>query len=444
MLLEKFERHIRDTDILPSEGQLLAFSGGLDSVVLADLLLCLGYRPALGHINFGLRAEESAGDAAFAAAFADFYHLPFHTTSFDTLACLQAGESVQMGARRLRYQWLEALRQREGYTCIVTAHQANDNLETMVMRFLQSTGLSGIAGIPPHSGAVVRPLLPFGRDEIADYAQSRGLSWREDSSNAKTDYLRNRIRHQLLPLMQTFSPGLVRIATENARRFREAGALYAWSVEHFRAKCVREESGQIFIDRAELASAPAPLSLLHAWLQPWGFTAEQCRQASCARAGSLLRSGTHSLLIKKNELCIRPLAAAVDNIELSALSGVFQLGESSWLRLSQPAAAPPLAGQRQLAAVDFSELQLPLQVRHWKPGDWFCPAGMGGKRQKLQDFFTNNKIDRQQRASVWLLVDSQDTIVWVVGYRQDERYKADANSSNLLVIEYLYQPDSIV
>ena len=441
MLLEKFEKHIRETDILPSGGLLLAFSGGLDSVVLADLLYCLGYQPALGHVNFGLRAEESAGDAAFAAAFAASYKLPFYTTSFDTLACLQAGESVQMAARRLRYEWLEAVRRREGYVCIVTAHQANDNLETMVMRFLQSTGLSGIGGIPPRTGAVVRPLLPFGREEIAAYAQSRELSWREDSSNAKTDYLRNRIRHQLLPLMQSFSPGLLRISTENARRFREAGALYAWSVEHFRAKCVRETAGEMTIDRAQLLAAPAPLSLLHAWLQPLGFTAEHCRQAVAARAGSLLRSDTHSLLIKTATLCIRPLVAATAGIELNALSGVFQLDEQSGLRLSQPATAPQVAGQRLLAAVELSGLQLPLHIRHWKPGDWFCPAGMGGKRQKLQDFFTNNKIDRQQRESVWLLVDSQDNIVWIVGHRQDERFKADANCRHLLVVEYLYKPN---
>jgi tRNA(Ile)-lysidine synthase len=439
MLLEKFEKHIRETGILPPEGLLLAFSGGLDSVVLADLLYCLGYQPALGHINFGLRAEESAGDATFAASFADLYGLPFHTTAFDTLACLQAGESVQMGARRLRYDWLEALRQREGYSCILTAHQANDNLETMVMRFMQSTGLSGIGGIPPRSGVVLRPLLPFSREEIADYAQSRGLSWREDSSNAKTDYLRNRIRHQLLPLMQTFSPGLLRIATDNARRFREAGALYAWSVEHFRAKCVQEAAGQIVIDRVQLLAAPAPLSLLHAWLQPLGFTAEQCRQAATARPGSLLRSSTHSLLIKNEEVCVRPLAAVAANIELYALSGVFQLDEQAWLRLSQPATVPPVAGQRRLAAVDLSRLQLPLRLRHWKPGDWFCPAGMGGKKQKLQDFFTNSKIDRQQRESVWLLVDDKDAIVWVVGHRQDERFKAQDSSRDLLFIEYLYQ-----
>lgn len=441
MLLEKFEKHIREADILPQGQLLLAFSGGLDSVVLADLLLCLGHQPALGHVNFGLRADESAGDAAFAAAFADFYKLPFHTVSFDTLASLQAGESLQMGARRLRYQWLEALRLQEGYACILTAHQANDNLETMVMRFMQSTGLAGISGIPDRSGAVVRPLLPFGREEIASYAQSRGLSWREDSSNAKTDYLRNRIRHELLPLMHSFAPGLVRIATENARRFREAGALYAWSVEHFRAKCVQEAAGQMSIDRMQLAAAPAPISLLYAWLQPLGFTAEQCRQAAEARTGSLLRSSTHSLLIKNEELCIRPLAANAASIELYALSGVFQLDEMSWLRLSQPATAPPLAGQRQLAAVNLSSLQLPLRLRHWKPGDWFCPAGMGGKRQKLQDFFTNNKIDRQQRASAWLLVDKADHIVWVVGCRQDERFKADASTHNLLVIEYLCQSD---
>jgi tRNA(Ile)-lysidine synthase len=440
MLLEPFTRQLTKEPLWPPDARLLvAVSGGMDSVALADLLFRAGYALGLAHVNFQLRAEASDADAALVEAMARQYGLPYFEARFDTLALRLPGESVQMVARRLRYHWLEEVRLREGYDYILTAHHAHDNLETLLMRFTQGCGLAGLGGIPPVNGRVLRPLLPFTRTAIAEYVAERGLPFREDASNASDYYLRNKIRRHVTPALEAIQPGVALTAAENARRFREAHALYAYAVATLREQCVRPAGeGSFDIDMAALRAAPSAQTLLFEWLSPLGFTAEQCRQALSAAIGTLLAAESHTLLVTAEACRIRPrvgegarYAPAVFPVGELDLSPTERL---SWMLVAE---RPELEADPNVAVVDADLLHWPLVLRRWTAGDWFCPLGMQGRRQKLQDFFVNQKIDRQQRQRQWLCQNANGDVVWVVGRRLDDRYKITANTSRYVILRYL-------
>lgn len=441
MLLYQFMQQTEREPLWPAGARLLvAVSGGMDSVALADLLFRAGCTMGLAHVNFRLRAEASDADAALVEAMARQYGLPHFEVCYDTMSLLLPGESVQMAARRLRYGWLEEIRRREGYDYILTAHHAHDNLETMLMRFTQGCGLAGLGGIPPANGRVLRPLLSFTRTAIAEYVAGRELPFREDASNASDYYLRNKIRHRVTPALEAIQPGVALTAADNARRFREAQALYAYAVAALRAQCVRPAGeGGFDIDMEALRAAPSARTLLFEWLSPLGFTAEQCRQALTAGIGTLLKAAGYTLLVAEGACRIRPEPEGEERILAWAglTEGTLNLGPKERIAWTLTAAAPEFGADPAVAIADADLLQWPLTFRRWAAGDWFCPLGMQGRRQKLQDFFVNQKIDRQQRQRQWLCQNGNGDIVWVVGRRLDDRYKITANTSRYVILRYL-------
>lgn len=440
MLLQHFIQHIEKEHLFAATHRLLvAVSGGLDSVVLADLVFRAGYDMGLAHVNFKLRGDASTGDAEWVQNLAANYGIPFYLKEVDTLSEIQPGESVQMAARRLRYTWLEEIRQTAGYDFILTAHHAHDNLETLLMRFIQGSGLAGMRGIPPVNGYIKRPLLGVPRPEIASYALQQSLGFREDASNQEDYYLRNKIRHHLTPLVEEINPAITTTLTEQARLMREAHQLYQYAVRELKDQLWTSSTNGWDIDRLGLNRAPGPRSLLYEWLSPLGFSSEQCRQVLEARPGTLLKSDEYSLLIEEEKVHLRPLYQGQDRYELLEMPAQLSFGEGEKITFSLHNASEgyTFSLDTNLAYVDYDKLQFPLVLRHWQAGDWFCPLGMKGQSQKLQDYFVNRKINRQQRQRQWVLQNGQGDLIWLPGLRADERYKITETTQHYVILHYI-------
>lgn len=420
---------------------LLAISGGLDSVVLGDLLHREGYDFACAHVNFELRGAESDGDEAFVRALAEQWGVPFHAVRLSASdAAKTSGESVQMAARRLRYDWLQSLLTSGGYDFLLTAHHLDDSLETFLLHFLRGTGLAGLAGIPPRRGAIRRPLLFANRAAIAAYAGDRGLSYREDSSNADDKYLRNYLRRHVLGHLYALEPGLEQRAARNFAHLREARQLYDEAVAGWYEKCWKSgPAGEVRIHLADLRGLPFRATLLWEWLSPYGFTREQLRQALDAPTGTWLEADAHRLLVGSDvlKLVSAPGKHAPDEPLIASWDTSYEL-RGGRFHLSAP--QPPPDSLRQPPErvwLPMERLQFPLRLRRWRAGDWFRPFGMDGRQQKLQDFFVNQKIDRYERERAWLLVNGNGDIIWLVGRRLDHRYRVTAATQQVLPAQWL-------
>lgn len=429
---DDFRRFVSEEQLFgPQDRLLLAVSGGLDSTVLWHTLEQLGYNYTPAHCNFGLRAGESDGDAAFVRSLAAACSREPAMATFNTGArAVERGISLQMAARELRYYWLKELAVRKGYDCILTAHHADDAIETMLLNFLRGTGLRGLTGIPLREGRLRRPLLFTGRDRIAGVAEAAGLQWREDRTNAEDKYRRNHLRHHVLPVLRQLNPGLSATAAANFSHLRQALSLYDAGLQELTRQLRQEDPNGWQADRSAVLRHPAGEALLYEWLTAAGFSAEQVRQARTAAPGTLLRSTAGRLLADGDRWHFRA-GQPDDSVHLLA-EGEHRLELAGGASLEWECGLPVpdrLAGEEGSCLLDQQLLQFPLQLRRWEKGDRFCPLGMGGNSKKLQDFFTDQKINRLDREDSWVLVNGNREIVWLVGYRLDDRYKVTDHTS---------------
>jgi tRNA(Ile)-lysidine synthase len=469
---------------------LLALSGGLDSVVLADLLRAADWPFAVAHCNFQLRGTESEGDAAFAEAFASELGVPFHLQRFDTQSFAAAqGCSIQMAARQLRYHWFAALCTENNYAATATAHHLNDAVETALLNFARGTGLRGMgmdptpgpspqgrggvfAGVSlraaprenadgaaakaaaplpwgegPGVGSLIRPLLFASRAEILAYAEQRGLRWREDSSNADEHYARNFVRHQIMPRFEQLNPDFLRTAARNLETFRHSYENLLFLLKNAAETAPAAPGGPVFsLQKAVLARLPHPAQALRELLRPFGFRGEQARQLAenLTHTGLQLRSpdGQWLALVERQAIQVHatapaaPDAAAAPPLLLEPDDLMRRLPDGGRLFVTDAAPEPPYPDGREAVCVDAGKLQFPLQLRHWVAGDWFQPFGMGGQAQKLQDFFTNQKLSRQDKARAWLLLNGDGAVIWVLGWRLDERFRVGPQTRTALRITW--------
>ncbi len=408
---------------------LLAVSGGKDSTVLADLFFCAGYELGIAHGNFQLRGADSEGDEAFVRQLAARYEAPFFSTRFATQAFAEEKKiSIQTAARWQRYEWLENLRTQEGYDWIVTAHHANDNVETILYNFTKGTGLLGLLGIPKVNGRVIRPLLGVTREELERYHAAEALEFREDRSNAESYYTRNRIRQQVTPLLKTINPNLEETVAKNLPFLQELADFFEQELARIRQAYWREEQGVIYFAVEALKSHPAAGNLLYRLLQPYGFTPDQVINLLTAikngQPGKFFYAPQYQLLLdrvtlvieKKDETIASSILIPENSFEVPLPSGLFLLVRPQ---------KPPISysDDPNTAWVDAAQLQFPLVLRHWQAGDVFCPLGMGGRRRKMQNFLSDQKIDRISKKRLWILENGDGRIIWVVGLRMDERFR---------------------
>ncbi len=442
-LLTAFKDFIAKNDLLPgNRPTLLAVSGGLDSVVMTHLFQAAEFSFGIAHCNFQLRAEESDGDELFVQALAIQLQVPFFIKRFNTSAYADLnGLSMQMAARDLRYTWFESLRVAHGFGQLATAHHGNDSTETVLLHFARGTGLAGLTGIPVRNGAVVRPLLFATRAGIETYAQENGLTWREDRSNATDDYIRNFVRHNLVPLFQSLNPNFLATTARTIRRLRATQDNAAFLLRQYFA--LPEQADQHFsIDKKRLAQLPDARQALQAVLTPYGFTDEQARQlaANADQIGLLLQSPAgwrvlndrRLILVTHEDNTVKPSVLRIQADDL-----LLRLPAGQVLVLTPAEATSPYPDGRSAVLVDAGKLAFPLLLRPWQPGDWFQPFGMQGQRQKLQDFFTNSKLSRLEKEQTWVLENGDGDIIWVVGHRLDERFRVLEGTDGVLKISFL-------
>ena len=429
----------------------MALSGGIDSMVLSDLLLQAKADFVLAHCNFHLRGEESDGDEQFVREYASRNGLTIYVKQFETETyAKEHGVSIEMAARDLRYAWFEELRQQLGYDYIAVAHHADDQLETFFINLLRGAGIRGLKGMLPVNGHIIRPLLDVSREEIHQYAIENGIQWREDHTNAETQFLRNKIRHELLPVIDGISKeGRISILKSMSHLASE-NELYRELVEEKISQIVTQE-GDVqrwaFTDRASLRDADnhgnylpiehpygMPISreqlstlnsqLLFEWLRDYGFNTDQVHfiyEAMNGQPGTAFFSPTHRLTIERDGLELTPLFVQSDApMELSYQ----QIPKDEHFLLDK---------SPEVAQLDYDKLTFPLKMRKWQSGDRFHPLGMKGSRL-LSDFMKDLKLTTRQKEKCHVLTTADDRIVWVVGLRVDDRFKVTEETRTILKV----------
>lgn len=412
---------------LIAEGQqvLLAVSGGRDSMVMTDLMSQSGFAFAIAHCNFHLRPGDCDRDERFVRDIAKRYNVPCFVSQFDTEDYAHAkGLSVEEAARKLRYEFFEEVRLREGYDVIATAHHMDDSVETFFINLIRGTGIAGLHGIKSRNGRVIRPMLCFDREAIDRYVQEHAIAFVEDGTNAQPIYLRNKIRLQLLPLLRTISPSFNVTMQHNLHRLQEAEWLYRFAVDRLRQEVVHSSPQGVWMDIASLKRQVAPETLLFEWLRDYGFgslTVSQIFNALEGQSGLCFFSATHKVLKDRDRLMLFPLSYESEEGDRDRWfmieSTTRCLEEPISLQMEViPAVDTVWKMPRNRACFDFEALQFPLYLRHWRRGDRFQPYGMKGTRL-VSDLFSDAKLNREEKNRKWLLCDALDRILWVVGLR---------------------------
>jgi tRNA(Ile)-lysidine synthase len=441
-MVSKFQKYIASQNLLATGGKtLVATSGGVDSVVLCHLFLEAGLPFAMAHCNFQLRGEASDADEVFVKKLADEFRVDFYSTRFETSIFAQQNKlSTQQAARELRYNWLEETRQLADCQHIATAHHLDDSIETVFYNFAKGCGLRGLHGIPPVNGHVIRPLLFATKKDILEFAKQKEIGYREDASNLTDKYSRNLLRHHVVPVFEQINPSFQNKAGENIERLREAELLFDFALQKIMADVVDKLPDVWRIDLQKLLAYPAPATVLFEVLKPFGFNNDQVQnilQSADNQSGSVFYA-RYPLLVDRSFLILSFGEKAEGVLEFEVIpEGAIQLPDGAQLTFTSRSRLPDdLNAGPKTAWLDAAALKLPLRLRHWQPGDVFCPLGMGGKRQKLQDFFSNNKLSRFEKERVWLL-ESGGEIAWVLGWRMDERFKVSGATKNTLRLDYV-------
>ncbi len=433
-MLKQFQNHLSNQfPFLEGKKLLLAVSGGLDSMVLVHLFQQLDYEIVVLHCNFQLRGVESFGDQQFIQEYTSQNGISFSFTQFDTEAFAKDYKlSTQLAARELRYSWFyEQLEIQKG-DYVLTAHHADDNLETFLINLSRGTGLDGLTGIPAQNDIVIRPLLPFTRQEIEEYATQNKLVWREDSSNTSDKYLRNKIRHHLIPVLKELNPNFMNSFEKTQTYLQESQELVADAAIMVYQQVAKEKDGDIYFDINQLLKLPNYTSYLYQWLTEFGFTAwEDIYDLVTNQSGKQVFAPQFRLIKDRDYLILSPLKLATDKQEFLIESIESKVNFPLNMLFSNVTEIS--ATLNSAIFVDQEKLQFPLVLRRWNEGDVFQPFGMGGKSKKVSKLFKDEKLSLIEKENVWLLC-SESQVVWIVGIRQDERFKIDSKTKKILKI----------
>lgn len=430
---------------------ILAVSGGSDSMCMAQLFAnakhyftkspygLAGFDFVIAHCNFQLRGADSEQDAALVKEWATVNEVPYYQNTFDTAGIVAAEGNVQLVARRLRYEWFEALRKELNFDYIATAHHQQDSVETLLMNFFKGTGIEGLHGILPEKGRIIRPLLTFNKTALAAYANQENISWREDVSNQKTDYLRNKVRLELLPAIESIFPNAVNAIYQNSLRFGEIEQLYKQSIQGYRKKLVEQRGKDLYIPLRKLVHCQPLATIVYELLKPFGLGPNQLHDALQlidSDSGRYINFEQYRLLKDRNFFIITPIEAGYsENILIEDQSAHIEREQftlkSKWVD-EMPKPAQIAASE---AYIDAKSLSFPLLLRPWRMGDYLYPIGMGMKKKKVKKLLIDLKIPQHEKEQVWV-VESNKKIVWVCGIRSDERFKVGPATKDILHLHF--------
>lgn len=436
-MLKRFEVNITKNNLFNKKDKLLvAFSGGVDSVVLVDLLHKAGYTIELAHCNFQLRGQEAKDDTAFCESFAKTMNVPLHVIYFDTKTYAAEHKlSIQMAARELRYNWFKQLKAEHHFDYILTAHHANDNVETLLVNLIRGTGIKGLLGVPEKQHFMVRPLLFATKEEIRDYALEHKLQCREDSSNQEVKYKRNFIRHQIVPELKKLNPAIEETIHTSVQFFKQSADIVAeYAQLKFQSIC-KEENEQLFINIESLLKEKQKETLLFEWLHNKQFKTSQIQQLTEAlvtedKVGKQFSSATHKLVIDRTYIIVK--AIIEEEIKEYTISSIDDIKHLPILLTFEETTNGTFSKNKNEICIPFKDAIFPLKLRRWKQGDKFKPYGMNGFK-KLSDFFKDQKLSLFEKESVWIL-GNKEHIIWVVGYRMDDRCKVVEGTEKVLKI----------
>lgn len=440
-MLDSFLTYINEKQLFTVSNRLLiAVSGGIDSIALIHLCHEAGFQFGIAHCNFQLRGEESNQDEYFVRELAHHYGADFFVRHFDTkMYAKQNGVSTQMAARDLRYQWFEEVLIENEYDYLLTAHHQDDLLETLLLNLTRGTGLAGLHGILPKNGKLVRPLLGVTRGELLGYIQEKSLKWREDSSNASVDYGRNRLRHEVIPILKAMNPQITAAAAELAERVKATEDILHEELERQRLLVIQKEKGNVWVAIEELERQAASLEKLALWLNDYGFDYKRVKEIWRNRKGQVGKqyfSTTHTLTFDRQKWLITPQNTTYEALMYEIDDNVGEIDFEGKTLKWELVPEVVYGTSQSIAFFDYFKLKFPLLLRPWQKGDWFCPLGMSGKRKKISDFLVDIKWPRSLKNQVYVL-ESDGQIAWVVGLRADERFKVEEITKKILKFEIL-------
>lgn len=434
-MLEKFKANIEaNLPYLKSGNLLLAISGGIDSVVLAYLLHQMKLNFSLAHCNFKLRYDASDRDAAFVKEISKKLNVPFYIKEFDTnLFATENKISTQMAARDLRYDWFQELTLNNNFDYILTAHHANDNIETVLINLTRGSSLKGLTGIPEVNGNIIRPLLGFTREEIEQFTIANNIVWREDASNSSTKYFRNKIRHEVLPVLQELNPSLLKTFNKNLAHLKLQQKVLESHLEHVKNEVSFQKNDVLNIDIDKLKVYKNYSVYLHHILKQYGFTEwNDVESLLNAQSGKFLLSNNFRLIKDREFLLLKENDLNLHDEEIKIEVSTEEIYSPIHILFNH--VKEIVCPSSKSIYVDANLLKYPLILRKRKDGDYFFPFGMNGKK-KLSKFYKDEKMSLLEKENSWLLCDATDSVIWVVGKRADNRFVVKETTSRILNIK---------
>lgn len=439
MMINEFKKFIAEKNIIePGARILLAVSGGIDSMVMADLFIRSGYETGIAHCNFSLRAKESDKDEELVRDYSNNNNIPFYTTRFDTKSYAKRNRiSVQMAARELRYVWFEEVRNENMYDSIAVAHNLNDNIETLIINLTRGTGLAGLSGMKIVSNKIIRPLLFATRNDIINYSKKYLIRYREDKSNADTKYVRNKIRHLVIPVLKEINPSIESTLNETAERFTGINEIVTEYIQNLRG-LISEQSDDVITFKINLLKKHLQnKAVLYELFKPYNVNNVQLNdllKVINGTTGGQIFTESHRIIKNRKEIIVSqeetrnetsylinsfPELKMVPGVEYAVLVDITDTFE--------------IQTDPSVAFIDSEKLLFPLLVRKWKTGDYFYPIGMK-QRKKLSDYFIDKKysiLDKENK----LILESAGKIVWIIGDRLDNRFKITRLTKKAMIIK---------
>ncbi|MFK7000112.1 tRNA lysidine(34) synthetase TilS [Flavobacterium oreochromis] len=431
-MLIQLRNHINQhLSFLNGKKLLLAISGGIDSIVLLNLFAKLDFHIAIAHCNFQLRGDESNQDEKFVQIESKKLKVRSFIRKFKTQEYANDNKlSIQQAARELRYNWFDELTKTEGFDYLLTAHHLDDSLETFLINFTRGTGIEGLTGIPEVNKNIIRPLLIFSREEITNYALINAINWREDSTNASDKYFRNKIRHQVVPILKELNINFLSSFQNTLKNLQQTESLAQDSIHNELNKIIIKKENEIYFDILKIQSLSNYKAYLYEWLKSYGFHDWNAIYDLIEnQSGKQIFSEKYRLVKNRNNLI---LTTKLNNVSTEFLiSDEIDFIENP-IKLHFCNSGYNMTPTKSSIFVDKETLKFPLKLRKWQEGDYFYPSGMKGKK-KISKYFKDEKFSLIEKEDTWLLL-SEDKIIWIINHRVDNRFIAHSNSKNILNI----------
>lgn len=431
---QKLENHItKNFPFLKGKKLLITVSGGVDSVVLANIFNQLKFKIGIAHCNFQLRGLESDLDEQFVEKIAKEFNCQFHHIKFLTKDyCKEHKVNTQIGARELRYNWFEKLSEEYEYDYVLTAHHLNDVMETFFINLSRGTGLDGLSGIPAINKNIIRPLLIFSRNEIETYATSNSIKWREDQSNTETKYVRNKIRHNITPELYKLHPNFEENFLNTVLKIHDSKNFINQKILELKKSLFTSKEDCFVMDK-KLITTLSEFEIYELF-KPFGFTStSEIIKLITTQTGRQIHSITHTLLNNRETLILSENNSKNNNVEVYTIE---HMQDTHHLPITLNFSFAESEISKNCIALDMQKIDFPLIIRKWEEGDYFYPTGMRGKK-KISKYFKDEKLSLREKESTWLLCNNQQQIIWVIGRRADRVMCNTTDSKSLVFITKL-------